>query len=45
MRDASNTTGDVGVYLVHIYDYCNFLPGDSNKFAVVVSVSGRVIAT
>ena len=38
MWAVSSTIGGVGVYLVHIRIYCNFLSGDSSKFV------GRVIA-
>ena len=41
-RAVSRTIGGVGVYLVHIRVCCN--SGDSSKFAVVLEVSGRVLA-
>ena len=45
IRAVSSTTGDVGVYLVHIDTCCNYLSGDNNKFSMVMVVSGRVIST
>ena len=44
MWAVSSTIGGVGVYLVHICVRCNFPSEDSSKFAVVMVVSGRVIA-
>ena len=44
MRTVSSTISGVGMYLVHIRVCCNFLSGDSSKFAVVMAVSDRVIA-